>query len=257
MHQQSKILYHAEKEGIHLVEEKVGIHMVKTIVDPAKPTLLYLPGLSSEAVEGFNCLVPLLERGLNLASMSFRGRGRSTTPEKDYSIAHHADDLELVINDLNAEKLILVATSISTLYAVKYLLNHGCDQVSGIIIVDHPLRIRKLKRGWAEEFSKITVNGVPVTSTMRKTALERIEVESEDLDFYFDFEELELPTLVMYPSIPKGILSIDDIGLFNKQHLTKLVEFEDSDHFIRLREPDKFLNEIDLFANEVTNMKEL
>jgi pimeloyl-ACP methyl ester carboxylesterase len=247
MHQQSEIFYHPE---LSLVEDRVGIHVVKTIVDEKQPTLLYLPGLSGEAIDGFNSLAPCLKKGFNVASMSFRGRGQSSTPKAGYSMEDHAEDFALVVSKLKAKKLIVVATSISTLYAVRHLVNAGSSDVAGMVIVDHPLRVNKLKQGWAEEFSKLTVNSVPVTKTMRRSAMDRVEYDSEAFDFYFDFAELEIPTLVMYPTIPKGIIGGNDLERFEHQG-AKLVEFEDSDHFIRLRQPVKYVDEIMAFAGSL------
>ncbi|MFK7824496.1 MAG: alpha/beta fold hydrolase [Oligoflexales bacterium] len=247
MHQQSEIFYHPE---LRLVEDRIGIHVVKTIVDETQPTLLYLPGLSNEAIEGFNSLAPCLEKGFNVASMSFRGRGQSSTPKMGYSMEDHAEDFALVVDTLKAKKLIVVATSISTLYAARHLVEDGGDKVAGMVIVDHPLHVKKLKQGWAEEFSKLTVNGVPVTKTMRRSAMDCVEKESEAYDLYFSFMELEIPTLVLYPTIPKGIIGENDIERFKHQG-AKLVEFEDSNHFIRLRQPEKYCKEIMAFAESI------
>ena len=239
MHQNSKLLQHSDG---------VNIHRVDTIIDPEFPTILYLPGLSSEAIEGIKHLTPLLGENINVASMSFRGRGRSSTPEKGYGIEDHAKDLDLVVRDLNAKKLVLIATSVSALYAIKYLETYGPQAVDRFVIVDHPLKVRKLRDGWADDFSKITVGGVPVTSTMRRSALDAVEQESAEVNLYPQLRNAAIPTLVMYPTVPKGIISDSDVSAYGSMPHVRMVEFEDSDHFIRLRQPEKYLQEVGKFA---------
>ncbi|NRA45724.1 MAG: alpha/beta hydrolase [Oligoflexales bacterium] len=159
MHKESKFISH---------EDGTKIHVVQTILDPKKVTVLLLPGLSGEAIETFNSLRRLVGEGYNLMAMSFRGRGRSSTPSSGYSIQSHAQDLGIVIKTIQSEKVVLVATSIASIYTMAYLEQYGIQRIAGLVIVDHPLKVSKLKHGWAQNFSQLKINGVSVSSTMRK-----------------------------------------------------------------------------------------
>ncbi|MFK7824761.1 MAG: alpha/beta fold hydrolase [Oligoflexales bacterium] len=198
MHQSSKTPYH---------ENNVGIHLFHTIQKSLEPTLLFLPAMAGEAIDGFRSLAPCLASGFNVASMSFRGRGRSTTPTEGYKFIDHAGDIKLVLGDLKVNKIVLVACGISVIYAAYYLQEYGLSNIAGLVILGHPWRVNKAKMGWAEELSKIRFRGKPVTATMRKAAMVQIERESTAVDLYLEYEGLKLPTLVMHTPINKGLLT--------------------------------------------------
>ncbi|MFK7823621.1 MAG: alpha/beta fold hydrolase [Oligoflexales bacterium] len=238
MHKESKFISH---------DDGTKIHVVQTILDPKKVTTLLLPGLSGDATESFNSLSKLVGEGFNLMAMSFRGRGRSSTPSSGYSIRSHAQDLDLVINTIQSDKVVLVATSIASIYTMEYLEQYRTQRISGLVIVDHPLKVRKLKSGWAQNFSKLKINGVSVCSTMRKCALEAVEQESTDEDYYRFFKGIDLPTLLMYPTIPNGVITEEDLQLFKDMKHVELAEVSDSDHFIRLRQPQRYYEVVDGF----------
>ncbi|MBI2603193.1 MAG: alpha/beta hydrolase [Deltaproteobacteria bacterium] len=243
MHQQSKMRYHANG---------VGVHIASIVVNKTAPTLVFLPGMSGECVEGFRSLSFCCEEGFNLASLSFRGRGRSSTPDSGYTFTDHAADIDLLLRDIECNRVFLIANSISTIYAAWYLLNSKPGNVSGVVFVDHPLRVRKYSVGWADEFVKLTIDGKSVTLTMRRAAMDAMERESEEVNLYPEYAELCLPTLVMAAPIGKGLLTEADMALFERQKETSIVAFNESDHFIRLREPEKFRSEIQTFVKSLS-----
>ena len=243
MQQLSKTIHHSDG---------VGIHTVSVIQKGTQPTLVFLPGMSGAAEEGARFFAPCVAQGFNIISMSFRGRGRSSTPKEGYTLDDHADDIELVINDSKCSQVILIANSVSTLYAAQYLLRERPTVVKGMVIVDHPLRASKFKKGWSDDFAKVEVRGKSVLNTMRMMAMDRIELESKAVDFYAAYEALGVPTLVMTPHLSWVLLSKDDLVLFERQKRTKVVHFEKSDHFVRLCEPEKFLETVVGFARGVS-----
>lgn len=228
----STIVYHPDG---------VGIHILKMGENPDLPTLAFLPGLSGIAEDGIESLGPCVDQGFNVASMSFRGRGQSTTPEKGYSIDCHSDDVGLFLRDIVGSKITLVANSMSTIYVVNYLLCKNAAKIDALVIVDHPLALRKLKAGWAEEAAKLVINGKSILENVRRVVLGEIERESEAIDFYASYEQLKIPTLLMAAPVGKGLLTDHDLVLYCRQKQTKIVDFPDSDHFIRLRVPKKYL----------------
>ena len=235
MQKQDKILFYPDG---------VGIHVLLTNAGADRPTIAFLPGMSGTAEDGPLSLAPCLEHGVNLASMSFRGRGQSTTPSSGYTIDDHADDIGLFVKNIDSNQIFLVANSISTIYAAQYLLRKEANPVKGLVIVDHPLTVRKLREGWADDFAQLTIAGKPVLETMRKQAMEGIEAESIALDLYTAYGELELPTLVFSAPIGRGLLTDLDLTYYGGQKKTETVIFENSDHFIRLREPERYYAEI-------------
>lgn len=218
----------------------VGIHVLHSDLDVKKPTLMFLPGLSSIAEDGWECLFPCVSQGVNVVSLSFRGRGQSTTPSSGYSANDHADDIHLVLTSLKCEQVLLIANSISSIYAMQYLQRSEHSFVSGLVIVDHSLQTVDLPKGWAHEFSQRVLAGRPVLETIRKETLEGIEKESKALDLYPAYNKLDLPVLLMAAPLGKGLLSEADLDSFSQRKGTKVVEFINSDHFIRLREPEKY-----------------
>lgn len=218
----------------------VGIHILKLGEDPSLPTLAFLPGLSGIAEDGIESLGPCVQQGFNVASMSFRGRGQSTTPEQGYSIDHHSDDVGLFLRNVVGSRVTLIGNSIGAVYGVNYLVREGATKVDALVIVDHPLALRKLKKGWTEEFAELNINSNPVLKNIRIMTLKAIERESKSVDLYFQLEKLKVSILILMAPIGKGLLSNHDLNMYWKKKGIKIVEIPDSGHFIRLNTPSKF-----------------
>ena len=90
------------------------------------------------------------------------------------------------------------------------------------------------------------------TFYVKGSYVERVELESEAIDLYADYEKWGLPTMVMAPQMSKGLLREQDLVLFSRQSNTKIVHFEKSDHMIRHCKPEKFMEEIVGFAKELS-----
>lgn len=240
----SKMIYHPNG---------VGIHVLHSNLEVKKPTLVFLPGLSSIAEDGWECLSPCVSEGVNVVSFSFRGRGQSTTPLTGYTADDHAGDIDLVLTSLGCSQVVIVANSISSIYAMQYLIRREKSPVKGLVIVDHTLRTINLPTGWANDFSQRNIGGRSVLTAIRKEALEGMERESKALDLYPAFANLDLSTIVMAAPIGKGLLTELDLASFSKNKQTKIIEFKESDHFIRLREPEKFRNTIMAFSYKLKN----
>lgn len=230
---------------------EVGIHTLRLIQNRTHPTLVFLPGLPGAAEEGMRCLRPCYSQGFNVVSMSFRGRGRSSTPRSGYKVENHASDLAAVLEDIDCSQVILVANSTSTLYATDYLTRGDKTPVRACVIVDHPLQGRKLETGWADMFAEKRIQGHSVLDTCRLMALDRIEHESEEISYYEDYEALNLPTLLLAAHPRRSLLTENDMEQYQRQKRTRIVRFEKSGHIIRHDEPGRFVAEIVGFARSL------
>ncbi|NRA45723.1 MAG: hypothetical protein HRU09_12270 [Oligoflexales bacterium] len=63
---------------------------------------------------------------------------------------------------------------------------------------------------------------------------------------------IDLLTLVMYPTVPNGVITADDLRLFKDMKHVELSEIPDSDHFIRLRQPKMYFDALSEFLFEKT-----
>ena len=77
----------------------------------------------------------LADHGLRCVAYDRRGHGRSTDPGRCYDFDRLADDLGTVIDQLDLKDVTLVAYSMGTIEAVRYLRRHGRARVKRLVMV--------------------------------------------------------------------------------------------------------------------------
>ncbi len=100
------------------VDNKRVIEYYTNNVDSSKIPIIYSPGVWEPAFRG----VPLLEgvKDRLCISISYRGRGDSTSPDPGYDWYHHSDDLSVIINELEIDNAIFVCFSKGVSYTLGY-----------------------------------------------------------------------------------------------------------------------------------------
>jgi pimeloyl-ACP methyl ester carboxylesterase len=100
-----------------------------------RPPVLFLHGgLLTAHTWDLVCLS--LRAGYHCRALDFRGHGESGwSPDRDYRLAAHVADLELLADELGLQRFVLVGQSLGALTALAYAREHG-DRVAGLALVD-------------------------------------------------------------------------------------------------------------------------
>lgn len=209
-----------------------------------RQTLICIPGITGTAKD-FSPVLESLDDKWGGLSISMRGRGLSSLPHKGYSIKNHSDDIKKIINQLGIKNHVILGVSFGGIYALHYALNNTAN-VIGLIIVDHPLYTEKFPDNWSESFEKS-----PFCSGSSETLLDRIGSETEVVDLTENFTKSNLKTAVFVPKKPDvfSLITNQDEEDFMKNPSCSVINFYESDHFIRNCEPEKYLKNISKFLS--------
>jgi len=88
----------------------------------------------------WNSQIQFFETKHKVIAYDHRGHGRSDKPKGNYSIQTLADDLYSLIQELNLEKVTLVAHSTGGMAALLFALNHP-DKISKLVLVGSAARL--------------------------------------------------------------------------------------------------------------------
>ncbi len=77
----------------------------------------------------------LPQEGYRCIGIDLRGFGKSDCPLKGYSYNRMADDIRIVIDELQLDQIILVGFSVGGAIAVRYMANHSGHHVSKLVLV--------------------------------------------------------------------------------------------------------------------------
>jgi pimeloyl-ACP methyl ester carboxylesterase len=80
-------------------------------------------------------MVPLSQQGLRCIAFDRRGHGNSSDPGGGYDYDTLADDLASVMEALDLREVTLVAYSIGSGEAVRYLTRHGSERVARLLLL--------------------------------------------------------------------------------------------------------------------------
>lgn len=207
--------------------------------------LLIIPGLSESAEDYIGILEGISDR--KCVAISLRGRGKSYSPESGYKLSDHIGDIVKVVDTLELNEFVLMGYSRGVSYMLGYALKH-VERLKGVIIGDYPAMHTKLPEKWTDMFVKLPPwRGKTALERMSRIALEAIQKESEEEDFYGDLHKLKVPVLIISGGKKGSILSTE-----MKEEYSKALEnvenaiFEDCDH--NIFEPD-----INLVINTIKN----
>jgi non-heme chloroperoxidase len=117
-----------------VIETNDGASLFYVDWGSGKPVLFTHPwGLNADIWE--YQLTELPDHGLRCVAYDRRGHGRSTDPGRGYDYDALADDLALVINQLDLKDVTLVGYSMGNGEAVRYLARHGSARIARLVMV--------------------------------------------------------------------------------------------------------------------------
>ncbi len=181
-------------------------------------------------------------------ALSYRGRGRSDTPLTGYDLQDHVSDLAAVIENERLDQFCLLAFSRGVPYAIGYTLEH-LDKVAGLILADQPPIQNRWPEGNAEFWKNLVYREKPVTHFIRPAALDGIQREARQIEFWDSLSHIECPVLILRGlatthAIPPDLSEQDSLRYQRLLKNVQEVGFEHSGHMIPDDEPDKYADTI-------------
>ncbi|MDQ6420897.1 alpha/beta hydrolase [Paenibacillus sp. LHD-117] len=213
------------------MNNNVTIHYLDSGGESCLTPLLICPGLS-ETAEEYEEFVAFLQPR-RCVVLSFRGRGKSGTPEAGYGLEAHIADIEAVVKEAGLERFHLFAYSRGVSYALGYLERHE-SQVVTVLLQDYPPEHKQMTVDWAESYIHDYLIPYERLSNIRAEAVRGIQRESVQREFGFAIKQ---PLLIM-----RGLLEgslVDDEHVLRYRSMgahVEVREFEQSGHDIRSTE---------------------
>jgi pimeloyl-ACP methyl ester carboxylesterase len=193
--------------------------------------------------------------------LSYRGRGRSDTPATGYDLQQHVGDLAAVIEREQLDRFCLLAFSRGVPYAIGYTLEH-LDKVTGLILADQPPIQNQWPEGNAEFWKNLVYRGKPVTNFIRPAALDSIQREAKQVEFWDSLYRIECPVLIMRGlstthTIPSDLSEKDSLRYRCLMKNVQEIGFEYSGHMIPDDEPSKYADTVRSFLTKLDSRVQL
>lgn len=220
------------------------------IINSKKTPLLICPGLSESAQDYIKIIERLNDR--RCIALSFRGRGKSDSPERGYTLTHHLQDIHSIVECLNLDKFCIMGYSRGVSYALGYsLLNQNA--LKGLILGEYPAQHKKMPKGWASESMEF-YNSHCQSISIKYNVLEAIERESEQIYFKDQLPNITCNTLILKGEKEETLLTLEDISEYIQNLGSKSIRikhFENSGHDIKEDEFENLLNILDEFLSSL------
>jgi pimeloyl-ACP methyl ester carboxylesterase len=134
---------------------------------PAKSAIVCIHGLTANHV-CWASVADVLAPAYRLIAYDLRGRGESDKPETGYSLAHHCEDLDGLLDHLGLRKAVLIGHSLGAHIALRFAATRPA-RVAKLVLVDGGLDVR------AEVLDSL------------RPAINRLGVEFPSLDMFLGF----------------------------------------------------------------------
>jgi pimeloyl-ACP methyl ester carboxylesterase len=212
------------------------------------PSLLVIGGLWEPAERA----IPLLsDVPGHVVAVSFRGRGLSSTPKSGYALGDHLSDIAAVVEHCRLQGYCILGFSRGAAYALGWSLQQQRN-MRGLIVVDQPPVHQRPGPGYVDFWSNLVYLGVPILTFMRRQALEGLERDAAEVNFYPHLSQLRIPVAVFVgrnkaASIPSDLPDTILRCYTGAVPSCEVVEFYRSGHMIPDEEPQKYVTEVAAF----------
>ncbi len=225
----------------------INIHYIDNeIKDSNKSTILVCPGLSESAQDYEKLMSNLGYR--RCIALSFRGRGKSDSPTKGYTLKDHVSDIVSVVDKLRIKDFYLLGYSRGASYALSYAISKS-ESLKGLIIGEYPAKHKKMYNGWAKEqmdFYKTHCGSISI----KYEVLQGIENESDKVDFKQYLNKINCPFLLLKGELEESLVSEEDILEYVNNIGSKSIrieKFESAGHAIIAEDFEKIIRVINEF----------
>lgn len=187
--------------------------------------------------------------------LSYRGRGKSFVLRSGWDWINHAEDLELIFEKTKLKKAVFIAFSKGVSYTLGFLENRT-ELAKGLVLIDYPAIHTAADEGYAKFWYNMNYNGIYLKDHIDLAALEGIESESTDKEFYDTIKLLKCPIAVFVgrnkelerPSNLNG----NDIKKYKAANAEiEVIGFEKSGHMILDEEFENASKKIGLFLKNI------
>lgn len=214
--------------------------------------LIISPGLSETAEEYLDLLEAVLPR--RSIVLSFRGRGKSDTPNSGYNLAEHVSDIEAVVKQTGVSSFHLFSYSRDVSYALGYVERHK-EQILSLMIGDYPPEHRDMPHDWPEDYIHNYLIAYNRIDHIRPAAVWGIQRESTLLNL--DYLSLPMPVLVGRGKLPGSLIRDMDLDRYKKMCSDITIkEYVESGHDLKGPEKSLFYADVIDFLNKVEGMNE-
>lgn len=226
---------------------QIRIHYLdsKETADESLIPIVVCPGLSETAEEYADFLKAAAPRRCIL--LSFRGRGKSDTPDSGYDLEEHIADLEAVINAAGIQAFHLFAYSRGVSYALGYA-HRNIKAVRSVILGDYPPEHRAMPDGWAEDYIDNYLIPFKRTSNIRPETVRGIQRESTQIRLD---QPLEIPILAARGLLEGSLIDDTAIARYCQMSSTVIVKgYANSGHALKGEDKESFFGDIIRFIND-------
>lgn len=227
---------------------EVRIHYIDSNPNDTSLTALVIcPGLSEPAEDYLKLVSSLSPR--RVVVLSFRGRGKSDSPHKGYSLEHHIGDINAVIKAVGLQKFCLMGYSRGVSYALGYGLENP-NFLIGLILEEYPAEHKQMPKGWANEY--ISFLKRDPSNQIKLDAILGIEEESHQVSFWSQLSKIKCPVLIMRGSGQESQLSPQQVDMYLTHWKNAKIEvFNGSGHDIQTDNYDEFVQVIKDFMESL------
>jgi len=217
----------------------VDIHYLISNEGSTAVPLLICPGLSETAEEYEELMAYLSPR--TCIALSFRGRGRSGTPETGYDLAPHVGDIEAVVEHAGLNRFHLFAYSRGVSYALGYA-ERNRTPIQSILLQDYPAEHKAMPEGWAEDYILRYLVPFSRQRNIRPEAVRGIERESTAIRFS---QAIRARLLVLRGKQEGSLLDDEDCRRYERLCMNATFRsFEKSGHDIRTTEKEELFRAV-------------
>lgn len=192
--------------------------------------LIIIPGITNSANE----IIAAFSEDLPIYHIviSLRGRGKSDSPESNYSLDDQAGDVKAVIEAENLDGYFLFGYSVGTGIAIRAAFQNK-DNVLGLFLGDFPPFYPPLDKSWGSQV--IRGNKLQIT----KTAVEGLVKDAQYIDLSEDINSLDCFVVALKATDENAAIRTNDVeGLQRKCPNVQIVELEDTGHDMFVDNPE-------------------
>ncbi len=158
--------------------------------------------------------------------LDLRGRGLSSAPSSGYKVKNFVSDIDKCLKELNMNFPLIVASSLSSVYAIQYLLNFKTN-VRGLIVIDHGASCIPYTKEWYNHYLTLT------KSNLNSTTAKALVKESEFINLFPELSNLEFPIHILAGSLSNSLLNIHDVNDYKRYGAQlKIIDMPNSGHSI-------------------------
>ncbi|MBK8474427.1 MAG: alpha/beta hydrolase [Sphingobacteriales bacterium] len=228
----------------HFIDnQNVVIHCIEINKSNTGIPIIIIPGATNSAEELQEDLKDKLNHWHIIVSL--RGRGKSGSPDKGYSLDDHATDITAVIDFLGIGHYYLFGHSIGSTVGIR-VAKLRPERVKGLILGDFPPFFPPFDKSWAD---RVLQNP---NIAISKAALYGLAKEGRYTDVSKDFAYISCPILLIRGGKKDSAFPGEQVPAFKKIAPNCQVQtLDESGHDIFRPEPEPLIDIILHFLNRI------